>query len=706
MTTNIDRLAGVSDGLGRKAPARFITSAPIYLYGSQAVDGITATQEGDRVLVRAQADARENGLYSASSGPWTRCLDFDGPRDVVPGTTVIVRNDTTGTPIEYVASFQAPYLPGVTSLTFETTLLVGQTDLLPPDGNTRVKTSAGKVQGFANKYVHAGFQVIEDEVRQRPNDSGTIGPKVDGWNVLHQFGGPFAEGGRHAIEGNLVQLLPTASTNTDRNYVGAQGQVICLNGDGGTPGNLLGQYFGLSASTILYAGAKNVYNATGGEINTVLLAGCSVGIHSGIQIADTMQTRGSLIDAGIMLSCTAGSTTTYGTGWFVGAPNGAPALGADSQLVYVDGNAIPVIKYGLNFPNCVVTDALIAAPNTVFGDGDLRFAKPNSSITLGNSVTTGTPNLAFKSGGNTGSAFDAKVQALGGTANNGEGALSVVASQLVVPLTRPASDNAFALGSSTFRFSQVWAATATIQTSDRRQKRDIAPVSLEFAELMLDLVDAHSYRWNDTPEQTETIATTERRQKTQPVVRPTEVEQIDIVDGKAVLRMVVEEVETQEPVFETLPVVDETGKPVVNRIPEKWQNIYAIVRDEDGQAVLDAKGRPVTKVVDRVLMQPAVEVPRVHHVPVMEDVVTEATTTTPGKANVRTHYGFIAQDIEAAILASGKTTADFAGLIIDDETGFYGLRMDQILCLLWPILKQVRAELAETKAELAQLRAA
>lgn len=58
---------------------------------------------------------------------------------------------------------------------------------------------------------------------------------------------------------------------------------------------------------------------------------------------------------------------------------------------------------------------------------------------------------------------------------------------------RPAADNAVTLGASGARWSTIWSATGTIQTSDRRRKTDIAP-----SDLGLDFILALnpvSYRW-------------------------------------------------------------------------------------------------------------------------------------------------------------------------------------------------------------------
>ena len=74
------------------------------------------------------------------------------------------------------------------------------------------------------------------------------------------------------------------------------------------------------------------------------------------------------------------------------------------------------------------------------------------------------------------------------TINAATGAAAVAAA------FRPATDNAVTLGGSGARWSAVWAATGTIQTSDIRQKTDIAP-----SDLGLDFVLALNpvrYRWS------------------------------------------------------------------------------------------------------------------------------------------------------------------------------------------------------------------
>jgi len=84
-----DRLDGVNEGIGKKAPVRAATTAPITLSGEQTIDTV-ACVEGDRVLVREQSDLTTNGIYVVSTGEWVRALDCDGNRDIVRGSMVFV----------------------------------------------------------------------------------------------------------------------------------------------------------------------------------------------------------------------------------------------------------------------------------------------------------------------------------------------------------------------------------------------------------------------------------------------------------------------------------------------------------------------------------------------------------------------------------------------------------------------------------------
>ncbi|WP_109833029.1 hypothetical protein [Reichenbachiella versicolor] len=66
----------------------------ISLGGLLLVDGVQ-TIEGDRVLVSQQHDPKENGIYVARNGAWTRALDFSNSDNMISGALVSILEGTT-----------------------------------------------------------------------------------------------------------------------------------------------------------------------------------------------------------------------------------------------------------------------------------------------------------------------------------------------------------------------------------------------------------------------------------------------------------------------------------------------------------------------------------------------------------------------------------------------------------------------------------
>lgn len=99
-------LAGINTGVAVKPPCVAVSTVNLTLSGEQTVGGVACT-DGDRVLVRAQTDTTENGIYDCSTGQWQRSLDFDGNNDVVKGTLVLT-SDTAG--IAYFVSSPTPII--------------------------------------------------------------------------------------------------------------------------------------------------------------------------------------------------------------------------------------------------------------------------------------------------------------------------------------------------------------------------------------------------------------------------------------------------------------------------------------------------------------------------------------------------------------------------------------------------------------------
>jgi hypothetical protein len=100
-----------------KAPCRVATTANITLSGLQTIDGITVVAD-DRVLVKDQSTTTENGIYTASTGNWTRGVDVDGAYDLVTGTLVNIVEGSVNGSKQFFCTASNPLTPGTSALTF------------------------------------------------------------------------------------------------------------------------------------------------------------------------------------------------------------------------------------------------------------------------------------------------------------------------------------------------------------------------------------------------------------------------------------------------------------------------------------------------------------------------------------------------------------------------------------------------------------
>lgn len=93
--SEITRTQGLVGNVGYKAPVAAATIANITLSGGQTIDGV-AVVTGDRVLVKNQTNAVENGIYDVDTGAWVRSADCDGAYDLVTGSLVKANGGTVG----------------------------------------------------------------------------------------------------------------------------------------------------------------------------------------------------------------------------------------------------------------------------------------------------------------------------------------------------------------------------------------------------------------------------------------------------------------------------------------------------------------------------------------------------------------------------------------------------------------------------------
>jgi len=251
--------------------------------------------------------------------------------------------------------------------------------------------------------------------------------------------------------------------------------------------------------------------------------------------------------------------------------------------------------------------------------------------------------------------------------------------------TRPFADNSYSLGTSVYRWSTVYAATGTINTSHGPDKIVTGDLN-GFASNLLDLVDPVLFKWKcgsstETQTGTRKVKTGNLIEKKEKRIFPEMVWQI--VDGVGKEVEVVREIEV--PVYgEPVHCLDADGAQVIEKV---------MVFDEDGNAVIGEDGAPVF-----------VERPKLMANPIMvEEEIDEAVFETVANPGKRTHAGFIAQDVKSAM---DKLGADFAvwGLEdVEDKESRQWLRPDQLIPVLWASLKDTRREMVELKSQLSAL---
>lgn len=104
--------------LDSKQSVKVATTANIALTGLPTLDGI-ALVAGDRVLVKNQTAAKDNGLYVAAAGAWARAADADGSPEVTSALLVSVEQGTTQADTSWQLVTDGAIVLGTTALTFQ-----------------------------------------------------------------------------------------------------------------------------------------------------------------------------------------------------------------------------------------------------------------------------------------------------------------------------------------------------------------------------------------------------------------------------------------------------------------------------------------------------------------------------------------------------------------------------------------------------------
>lgn len=154
-------------GLDVKASVKIATTVAITiatgLEAGAVIDGYTLVA-GDRVLVKNQSTASENGIYIASvSGAASRATDADNNAEVTPGMFTFVENGTLNADAGFVLITDGDITVGTTALTFSLFSVAG--NILAGDGLSK----SGDV---LNVNTGVGIEIHSDALRIKSDAAG------------------------------------------------------------------------------------------------------------------------------------------------------------------------------------------------------------------------------------------------------------------------------------------------------------------------------------------------------------------------------------------------------------------------------------------------------------------------------------------------------------------------------------------------------
>lgn len=174
-----DRRFGVIGSLPIKAPVKAATTGNITLNAEQSIDGVSCVT-GDRVLVKDQTTASENGIWVVDSGDWSRSVDANGNYDLTQGTFVYVINGTTNSNTYWRITTTAPITIGSSSISFSDAITNDSATLSFLQAGTGAE--ARSVQSKLRETVSVtDFGALIDG---STNDSAAIQSSVDAASVV------------------------------------------------------------------------------------------------------------------------------------------------------------------------------------------------------------------------------------------------------------------------------------------------------------------------------------------------------------------------------------------------------------------------------------------------------------------------------------------------------------------------------------------
>jgi hypothetical protein len=311
-----------NSSLAWKTNARVATTTDVVLDGIQTVDGILLN-DGDRVLVKNQNNASENGIYIASASTWTRSTDAENGNSLVASTMLVVAGNANQN-TKWTCTNTSITL-GVTSIVF-TQLLIPQNNITVAYSATgRVRKDTIYIDSNGSYGVAIGVEVSDktlfDNIPLKAiptsvypiavvsvSDTGVDATKIT--NVAYSVK-LASTTGVNISTGNITSIDGVAITTGDR--------ILLKNQSSQIENGVYVATKNYTTTSVKYASTTNVDITTGGNISVdgvtttagdrILLKNQADQKENGIYVASlTAWTRSSDSLVGVYVTVTNGST--------------------------------------------------------------------------------------------------------------------------------------------------------------------------------------------------------------------------------------------------------------------------------------------------------------------------------------------------------------------------------------------------------------
>jgi hypothetical protein len=305
-------------GLSWKAPVLTATSANITLSGLQTINGVTVVA-GDRVLVKDQSTASQNGIYIASASAWTYAVGADDWAEYVGAIVFVASGSLNGT--AWYSTAQPGGTLGTTALNWSNfsvassytagtglTLIGTQFSITNTGVSAATYGSASSVpvfavnaQGQLTSVTNTNIAINGNQITSGTIDSGRLSGSYSGITGLGTLGDLTVT---NAIVGSITGNAATATTAGSATT--ATTATTATNLAGGASGNV--PYQTSSGTTTFLATGSNgqVLTLASGvpswatpTTGTVTSVG-GTGTVSGISLSGTVTSSGNLTLGGTL----------------------------------------------------------------------------------------------------------------------------------------------------------------------------------------------------------------------------------------------------------------------------------------------------------------------------------------------------------------------------------------------------------------------